>query len=163
MSKTSFMCSKNDLKEYTNSQFYSAGFRCVITSTRFTSPCRVLVGDTNSWNLKRQSFTSLYVILCHLCVFQPLKQRGCLRFSPSWWPSAPALCAWCLPSAGRLRRCVPTPTLALSWWQDRRSTPPLCCCSPWPRQVTPLQCSKYVKKKKKKNTSFCPYFHVSLY
>lgn len=70
------------------------------------------------------------------CVLQPWKQREYSGFFPSWWLCALVRCVWCLPSAGHLRRCVPTPTLAPSSWQDRHSTPPPCCYSPWPLQVT---------------------------
>lgn len=69
------------------------------------------------------------------CVLQLWKQRGSLEFSPPWWLWARLLCVWCLPSAGLLRRCAPTQTLALSSLYERRSTPLPCCCSPWPPQV----------------------------
>lgn len=81
-------------------------------------------GATVIWSDTNTSFFS-----------QPWKLRGFLQFSPLWWLCAPPLCVWCLPSAGHPRRCAPTPTRGPSSWQDRRSTPLLCCCSPCCPQV----------------------------
>lgn len=91
-------------------------------------------------------FTFLSVCLLFR-VFQLWKPRECLQFCPFWWLSARVLCVWCLPSAGRPRQCVPTPTRVPSSWQDRHSTPPHCCCSPWPQQVTPLRCLNGLRRR----------------
>lgn len=86
-------------------------------------------GATVIWSDTNTSFFS-----------QPWKLRGFLQFSPLWWLCAPPLCVWCLPSAGHPRRCAPTPTRGPSSWQDRLSTPPLCCCSPCCPQVIMQGC-----------------------
>ena len=71
-----------------------------------------------------------------VCVSQLWKPKGCLQSSPFWWRWALGLCVWCLPSAGHLRQCAPTPTPEPSSWWGRRFTRPPCCCWPCCAQVT---------------------------
>lgn len=86
--------------------------------------------------------TSLILSVVFFFVLQLWKLRKSSPCYPSWWLWAPVPCVWCLPSAGHPRRCSPTPTHAPSSWRDRHFTPPRCCCSPCPPQVTRLLFSR---------------------